>query len=122
MEQAGGGPARFFYAKRIRDIFSFLGIYGQRLRQIFDAHGIDTEDFREHDDEILRKILYVEKEFHFIYAIKQIIEDNEKLILNIAKGVPSEIEIIRKMSCKEFIHKLEYHINGLRQGNNTVGT
>lgn len=50
------------------------------------------------------------------------IEDEEKIIMNLAKGIPSEANIIRKMSCKEFIHKLEHHINGLRQNNNDMGT
>jgi len=49
------------------------------------------------------------------------IEDDEDLIMNLAKGNISEEKAIRQGSISVFLRKLKHHLNGLRHDNNKVG-
>ena len=49
------------------------------------------------------------------------IQDDEDLIMNLAKGNIGEYKAIKQMSCSDFLIKLKHHLNGLRHNNNEVG-
>ena len=49
------------------------------------------------------------------------IQDDEELIMSLAKGSIQEYEAIKQMSSGDFLTKLKHHLNGLRQNNNEVG-